>query len=209
MTKFDFKNIKPVDVKAEALEQNRSSLSNRFVKADLDGKELLFEATQWATLTDKETGLMWVNNWNADDTFPVCQVKWFQTGEEYCDRNHDETWNNGYNTENWITTINRHGWAGHNDWRLPTIDELKTLMLQISHAGKTEFDKFNYDQLFSDDNKNGLFWSSSLSEKNPFSGFAIASASAAGVKVGDFNHGSVDKFIEKSYSHYVRAVRSV
>lgn len=57
MTKFDFKNIKPVDVKAEALEQNRSSLSNRFVKADLDGEELLFEATQWATLTDKETGL--------------------------------------------------------------------------------------------------------------------------------------------------------
>ena len=40
MTKFDFKNIKPVDVKAEAFEQNRSSLSNRFVKADLDGKEL-------------------------------------------------------------------------------------------------------------------------------------------------------------------------
>ena len=203
MTKFDFKNIKPVDVKAEALEQNRSSLSNRFVKADLDGKELLFEAIQWATLTDKETGLMWVNNWNADDTFPVCQGKWFQTGDEYCN-DQDQTWNNGYNTENWITTINRHGWAGHNDWRLPTIDELKTLMLQISHAGKTEFDKVNYDQLFSDDNKNGLFWSSSLIEKNPY----FPHISAAYVKVGDFNHG-IDKSIEKFYSHYVRAVRSV
>lgn len=206
MTKFDFKNIKPVDVKAEALEQNRSSLSNRFVKADLDGKELLFEATQWATLTDKETGLMWVNNWNADDTFPVCQVKWFQTGDKFCDRNHDDTWNNGYNTENWITTINRHGWAGHNDWRLPTIDELKTLMLQISHAGKTEFDKVNYDQLFSDDNKNGLFWSSSLSDSNPYF------PSDHDVKVVDFNHGSGDNSIGKSYksdSHYVRAVRSV
>ncbi len=203
MTKFDFKNIKPVDVKAEALEQNRSSLSNRFVKADLDGKELLFEATQWATLTDKETGLMWVNNWNADDTFPVCQVKWFQTGDKFSDRNHDHTWNNGYNTENWITTINRHGWAGHNDWRLPTIDELKTLMLQISHAGKTEFDKVNYDQLFSDDNKNGLFWSSSLSDSNPYF------PSDHDVKVVDFNHGSGDNSIGKSYSHYVRAVRSV
>lgn len=42
---------------------------------------------------------MWVNNWNADDTFPVCQVKWFQTGDKFCDRNHDDTWNNGYNTE--------------------------------------------------------------------------------------------------------------
>lgn len=197
MTKFDFKNIKPVDLKAEQEEQIKSSLSNRFVKADLDGKELPFSVTQWATITDKETGLMWVNNWNADDTFPVCEVTWFKTGDTYCNQNHYKTWNNGYNTENWITTINRHGWAGHKDWRMPTIDELKTLYLQISHAGKTEFDKVNYDLLFSDDNKNKQFWSSSPNGNDCKTAWYMY-----------FVNGYYT-YCDKSYSYYVRAVRSV
>lgn len=197
MTTFDFKNIKPVDLKAEQKEQIKNSLHIRFIKGDLEGKELPFSATQWATLTDKETGLMWVNNWNADDTFPVCQGKWFQTGDVYCNRNHDQTWNNGYNTENWVATINRHGWAGHNDWRMPTHDELRTLYLQVSHAGQTEFDKANYDQLFSDDNKNGQFWSS-LGSPNDYK-YACGMC---------FN--SVFKNLYyKDSNNYVRVVRSI
>lgn len=110
MTKLEFKHIRPLQPNQQ--QDNEDSLAKRFVKHDLEGRELPFSAPQWATITDKIARLMWANSWNADDTFPVTKVTWFTSDDLFCQEHHEQTWNNGYNTENWLATINHHGWAG-------------------------------------------------------------------------------------------------
>lgn len=55
------------------------------------------------TVTDRITGLMWQKNGSAEG------MMWSQT-------------------KNYINSLNRDRFAGHSDWRLPTIEELASLM---------------------------------------------------------------------------------
>lgn len=210
-----------------AIEYNKNELSKRFKKGDLENNQLPFIAKQWATLTDKQTGLMWVNNWNADDTFPVRRVTWFKTGDKYCEENYDRTWSHGYNTENWLATINHYGWSGHNDWRLPSNNELKTLVINKINeeyedwgiedlefvfcydVAKQEFRTYphrkpyeyfdidSYNQLFCEYNKNEIFWS--LTDDLKYD---------RGVDGMDFERGS-EIGVAKFMRYPMRVVRSI
>lgn len=195
MTKIEFKHIRPLQ---PAEQQNdKDHLSTRYIKRDLDGNELPFSATQWATITDKLTHLMWANNWNADDTFPIAQVTWHESSDIYCQEHHEATWNNGYNTENWLATINHHGWATHHDWRIPSIEELRTLLLKSRIAGKVQFDVQRYNQLFTDEHENKFFWSSTnYAEFSPYAW-------------GIYFFNGHDSNSNKTNGYYIRAVRNV
>lgn len=195
MSKIEFKNILPLQPNQQ--QDDEDNLAKRFIKQDLDGNILPFSATQWATITDKLTRLMWANSWNADDTFPVTQVTWFASDDFYCQENQDTLWNNGYNTENWLATINHHGWAKHHDWRMPTLDELRTLLLKKRQAGKIEFDIQRYNQLFSEIHENKFFWSGS--------NYAEYSMYAWGIYF--FNGRESNS--NKTNHYYLRVVRSV
>lgn len=61
------------------------------------------------TVEDKETGLVWMRDANISGT--VC-------------------W---YDAIDFINQLNRHRYAGYNDWRLPTKEELQTLVDYANH----------------------------------------------------------------------------
>lgn len=195
MTKLEFKHIRPLQPNQQ--QESEDSLAKRFVKHDLHGNELPFSATQWATITDKVARLMWANSWNADDTFPVTKVTWFANDDFYCQEHYEQTWNNGYNTENWLATINHHSWAGYQDWRMPTMEELATLLLKKRVAGKIEFDIQRYNQLFSEIDENKFFWSGMSYDE--YSQYAL----------GVYFFNGHESNVNKTSSYHMRVVRSI
>jgi hypothetical protein len=96
--------------------------------------------------TDTETGLMWLR---------------FAYGEQWKDNNIVGNLKLLY----WYESLevaskfnNEGGYGGYDDWRVPTIDELKTIVLKISKSS-------NLMNIFAR-KKEWLFWSSSFYEKN-------------------------------------------
>ena len=81
-------------------------------KIGIDGHELAADVPSWAAIIDKNTKLMWAVNSNRKGNFPNANKRksFTQTG-------------------GWVKQVNKAGWCGYFDWRLPTIDELKTLLL--------------------------------------------------------------------------------
>lgn len=100
------------------------ALFSGWQKHDLDGKALDVTSKQWAALTDCGTGLMWAVNCGRIE-FPCCHLNW------------DEA-------HAWVETVNRQGWCGYRDWRLPSMEELRTLLL----GQNGYYDKERYRQLF-------------------------------------------------------------
>ena len=69
-----------------------------------------FRANQDGTVTDGATGLIWQQ---AGSDYPV-------------------TWQEAHD---YIEALNLRGFAGHDDWKLPTVDELMTLLTDVPQAG--------------------------------------------------------------------------
>lgn len=92
-----------------------------------------------------------------------------------------------------IITVGR----GHHDWRMPTMEELSTLILRKREAGKVEFDIQRYNQLFSEIDENKFFWSGmSYAEYSPY---------ALGVYFFNGHENNANKIS----SYHMRAVRSL
>lgn len=142
-------------------------------KHGLNGGILEITASQWAALTDGKTGLMWaVNSGQAD--FP---------------NRGNLTWQAAHD---WVKSVNQKGWCGYYDWRLPSIEELKTLVLQKNGA----YDLTRYQRLFTESFATQWFWSSSPCPN--YGNYAW--------NVYFFNGG--DNYYVKDSNPYVRLVRT-
>jgi|GEM_PF-5431017 len=113
------------------------------------------------TITDQATGLMWQKS-GTDKA-----IKKYEAAKDY------------------IRELNRKGFAGYSDWRLPTVDELKTLLKPKEMNGDLYI-----DPIF--DNKQRYCWTSDT-------------RSSGGAWLVDFGYGNVTW--GNGY-YYVRAVRS-
>ncbi len=112
---------------------------------------------------DKSTGLMWQNGGSLNSM-------WYDEAKA------------------WVTDLNQNGYAGQNDWRLPTLEEAMSLLNK-----KNQSDDLFIDPLF--DNKQLWIWTSDLSEN----------ANRAWVVF--FNYGSCHPNCF-DFNNFVRAVRS-
>lgn len=88
-------------------------------KVDGAGHKLPAYAPQYAAVIDQKTKLMWAINPDKYANFPNPAKKM--------------TWHEA--REDWLTHVNRRAWCGHKDWRLPTVDELKSLLLPEMQQG--------------------------------------------------------------------------
>ena len=92
--------------------QTTNDDDKRWQKIGREGEKLADDARQWAAVVDEKNKLMWAINPSKTADFPNPQEmkKWSEAKQ-------------------WVDYVNKEKWCGYNDWRLPTIDELKSLLL--------------------------------------------------------------------------------
>ncbi len=149
-------------------------------KIGQQGELLTFDAPHWAAAIDKKTQLMWAINPSKTANFPNPSERM--------------NWDDAMA---WAEYVNTQGWCGFNDWRLPTIDELKTLLTKDKqptlHLNQVIFNDIeDYD----DDMIYHYVWSSSPVAHGSSSAWIVP-----------FNNG-LDYSNNKYYYYYVRLVRS-
>jgi Protein of unknown function (DUF1566) len=84
--------------------------ANNFEKLDGNGKSLPADATEWAMVKDKGSGLTWEVK-SADDSIHGMDVRY--------------GWSDA--TETFIAVLNQKKFGGYSDWRMPTEDEIHTI----------------------------------------------------------------------------------
>ena len=121
-----------------------------FTKIDANGKVLSAEATGWSCVKDNVTGLIWEikqgksNNQKGDSGLhdPDDRYHWYEPDSNknggdsgYQSKNYAVC--HGYiesdsatycNTKAYVDRINKTGWCGASDWRLPTEAELRSIV---------------------------------------------------------------------------------
>ena len=109
-------------------------------KVDEFGMALRSTSENWAAVWDQAYQLMWTVN-------PFMAGDWPHRASRY-------RWGAAQET---LAALNVQGWCGHRDWRMPTIEELRTL----SYTARPGTDFVISPVFFPDVQGNGMFWSSS------------------------------------------------
>ena len=119
----------------------------------------------------------------------ITGLMWHQNGSESMD------WDKA---KDWVRSLNSSGYAGHHDWRLPTLEEAASLLESSMSNGRY------IDSVFSD--KQGYIWTGDRCEELILSTMSLDYEEAVW-SVG-FHAGSMAR-IANGYSRYVRPVRSM
>ena len=154
------------------------------------GETLMVTATTWSAIVDEKTKLMWAINTDAIEKYPNCtDLMWFNPEL----KNSEGFANQGKNTHDWLRYVNTKGWCGFYDWRLPTLEELRSLLTaDVSRYYHIREDIFTDMQALG-----SRFWSSTVDKKSTEYAWAMY-----------FGYGH-DGLAHKSYSLNVRLVRDL
>ncbi|KPA17477.1 protein containing DUF1566, partial [Candidatus Magnetomorum sp. HK-1] len=142
-----------------------------YTKLDEKGNPLPDDASSWAMVKDNVAGLIWENKTN------------------------DDSINDKDNTYNWqdaqdvfIKSLNQNAFGDSNHWRLPTMEELASIVNLNRDYPSIDTFWFSYTM-------SKFYWT--------FTSNALSNGNAWGV---NFNYGD-DYTYDKSSAYYVRAVR--
>jgi len=160
-----------------------------YTKLDAQGNGLPDSATEWLMVRDNVTGLIW--EVKTDDG----SVHDRDNTYTWCDSNPDTNGGNagtcgeGTDTEDFINSLNAEEYGGFSDWRLPSKEELQSIIDygRTSPAVNTEY--------FPNTDFSNHHWPSTTAHGNPL--FAWRVGFRSGYDGGD----------QKSSSYSVRAVR--
>ena len=149
-----------------------------FTKLDANGNDVPVGATNWSCVRDNQTGLIW-------------EVKTVDGGLR--DKSHGYSWydpnpntNGGdsgirdggtcvgsdCDTTGYTEAVNQQGLCGASDWRLPSVDELVSL---IHHGGRIPA----IDTDYFPNTPNVIFWSATASAGDPGFAWGIFAQNAA------------------------------
>ena len=147
-------------------------------------------AKTWAAVVDEKTELMWAVNTDLAEKYPNCSdLTWFNADMQGA----EGFVNQGKNTADWLRYVNTKGWCGFHDWRLPTLEELKSLLTaEVSRYYHIREDVFTDMQALG-----SRFWTSTIDAKSSEYAWAMY-----------FGYGH-DGLAHKSYSLNVRLVRDL
>ena len=166
--------IKPINQPSQAIIEQFKG----WQKIGLNGEKLSANAPQWAAVIDEKNKLMWAVNSTKTANFPNTNKKM--------------TWDEAHE---WAKYVNRSGWSSFNNWRLPTIDELKALRTQNKQPTL-----YIREDIFNDINDKRGYWVWSSSPVGYYSGSAW---------FVDFNNGYGNHGYIKNNHYYIRLVRSI
>jgi len=140
-----------------------------FTKLDASGKALATDAADWSCVKDNVTGLIWEkktkeaghHDWKSEYSWydPIKAPDPDNPGDEDggdCDRTFSKC-----DTTHFVEAVNAEGYCGANDWRMPSIVELRSLV----DRGHPEFDVM-IDLKFFPNTVDSIYWSG-LPNVNP------------------------------------------
>jgi hypothetical protein len=146
--------------------------ASKYTKLDSNGKQLPDSAQSWLIVLDNETNLIWEVKQNKDG------VKDYDNPNDA-----DNTYLAFECDKKFIKALNGANWGGFSDWRLPSKDELITLV--DLNGGKPTINTAYFPNT-----QSSSYWSSALDTNRVW-----------GVYFGGGD------FVGRIYSLYVRAVR--
>jgi len=163
-----------------------------FVKLSNEGEVLDFENSSWSCVLDQKTSLVWeVKGEKEGLQYTMNTYTWFDgdTGRKNNMYSKNCYWGEGCNTQSFIDDINEAQLCTYSNWRLPTRDELKTIINYYADDILIDLDFFPNTQM-------GTYWTSMTAKDN----------SSLAYEIPFFYGGSVVR--EKSIDTYIRLVRS-
>ncbi|XOV78863.1 MAG: DUF1566 domain-containing protein [Aestuariibacter sp.] len=179
-----------------------------FTKLNNLGDEVSPSATDWDCVRDNVTGLIWEVKTDDADLHDLDNTySWY-----------DEitTTNGGFdgdangagtsctltncNTDEFISQVNSAGLCGFFDWRLPTHDELMSLV-HFGHTTQTYIDETYFPNTSADNATPTWYWTSVPNVDGNSAGAALSSWAI------DFSSGN-DNFLNKSTAAHIRLVRA-
>jgi hypothetical protein len=157
---------------------NHGSNTQFYTKLDANGDDLPFSATEWVMVRDDVTGLIW-------------EVK-TDDGSMH-DKDDTYTWQDAQDV--FIANLNSQQYGGNDDWRLPMVKELFSILNRNSCNPTIDVNYFpnTANQVPSHPNH---YWSSQTVIPYPDNAWIVV-----------FSHGSVNENYNKAEEYYVRAVR--
>ena len=163
-----------------------------FVKLSSEGEILDFESSNWSCVLDQKTSLIWeVKGETEGVQYTMNTYTWFDgdTGRKNNMYSKNCYWGESCNTQSFVDDINEAQLCTYTNWRLPTRDELKTI---INYYG----DDILIDLDFFPNTQKETYWTSMTAKDNRSLAYEIPF----------FFGGSIVR--EKSLDTYIRLVRS-
>jgi len=167
----------------------------RAVTASLDGCPPRFVDNDDGTIRDNWTGLLWEKKGMAPGIHTVTATYAWTDLDDGDPNNAD-----GTVFTDFLATLNRQGFAGHRDWRLPTVEELRGVLDygRRNPSVDAAFDaecRVGCDTTACSCTYNGAYWSATAAAQDASNAWAVY-----------FSHGSLGAD-RKTRAFRVRAVR--
>jgi len=137
---------------------------SNLVKLSYEGLQLNTNNSKWSCVLDEDSSLVWeVKKIQDGIQYMMNTYTWFDgyTGEENGKYSRNCFWGEGGNTKDYIAALNKQKLCSFNNWRLPTQDELKSLVNYYSESD------ILIDLSFFPNTQSSTYWTSVSLESNP------------------------------------------